>query len=211
MSKNKRIQWVKLPKLYSRELPVDSAEIATPEKLKKWRFFDGIAKGIARDDKGSVDLLIGTNCIQALKPISVISSQDGVPYALQTILGWCIVGPIECTSGKVGTVSCNQIAVTEAGTNKIQSHHFKVQEQVKESGIKEMFERMYQVDFIGSTARVHDVMPQNLEDISYEDKKISETSGCQTVKVFYHYETPLPLGNPLMNLLNNRKMVERRA
>ena len=177
MSKDKRIQWVKLPKLYSRELPVDSAEIATPEKLKKWRYCDSITKCIARDDEVSVDLLIGTNCIQTLEPISVISSQDGVPYAPQTILGWCIAGPIECTSGKVGGFSCNQIAVNEAGTNKIQSHLVKVQEQVKESGIKEMFERMYQVDFIESSAKVHDVMPQNLEDISYEDKEISETSG----------------------------------
>ena len=122
MSKDKRIQWVKLPKLYSRELPVDSAEIAAPEKLKKWRYCDSITKCIARDDEVSVDLLIGTNCIQALEPISVISSQDGVPYAPQTILGWCIAGPIECTSGKVGGFSCNQIAVNEAGTNKIQSH-----------------------------------------------------------------------------------------
>ena len=58
LSKDKKIQWVKLPKLYSREhIPVDSAEIATPEKLKKWRYLDSIAKDIARDDKVSVDLL----------------------------------------------------------------------------------------------------------------------------------------------------------
>ena len=51
LSKDKKIQWVKLPKLYSREhIPVDSAEIATPEKLKKWRYLDSIAKDIATDD-----------------------------------------------------------------------------------------------------------------------------------------------------------------
>ena len=83
MSKDKRTQWVKLPKLYSREhIPVDSAEIATPEKLKKWRYLDNIAKDIARDDRLSVDLLIAENCIPALEPISVISSQNGIPYAL---------------------------------------------------------------------------------------------------------------------------------
>ena len=83
LSKDKRIQWVKLPKLYSREhIPLDSAEIATPEKLKKWRYLDSTCKDIARDDKVSVDLLIGANCIQALEPISVISSQDGGPYRL---------------------------------------------------------------------------------------------------------------------------------
>ena len=89
----------KTAKLYSREqIPVDLAEIATPEKLKKWRYLDSIAKDIARDDKVSVDSLIGANCIQALEPISVISSQDGGLHALQTILGWCIVGPIDCTA-----------------------------------------------------------------------------------------------------------------
>ena len=36
LSKDKRIQWIKLPEPYSREdLSVDSAEITTPEKLKK--------------------------------------------------------------------------------------------------------------------------------------------------------------------------------
>ena len=212
LSKDKRIQWVKLPKLYSREqIPVDSAEIATPEKLRRWRYLDSIAKEIARDDKVSVDLLIGANCIQALEPISVISSQDGGPYALQTILGWCIVGPIECTSGKVGAVSCNRIAVNEVGTNKIQSHHFEVQDQVKESGIKEMFERMYQLDFNESSTKVHNVMTKKLEGISYEDKKFLKLMDDQTVKVGNHYQTPLPLRNPVMKLPNNRKMVERRA
>ena len=33
----------------------------------------------------------------------------------------------------------------------------------------------------------------------------------QTVKVSDHYQTPLPLKNPVMKLLNNRKMVDRRA
>ena len=63
LPKNKRIHWEKLPKQYSRDqMAVDSAEIATLEKLKKWIYLDSIAKDIARDDKVSVDLLIGANC-----------------------------------------------------------------------------------------------------------------------------------------------------
>ena len=212
LPKDKIIQWVKLPKLYAREqIPVDSAEIATPLKIKRWRYLDSIAKDVARDDKVSVDLLIGVNCIQALEPISVISGQDGGSYALQTILGWCIVGPIECTSGKVGGVNCNRIAVNEVGTNKIQSHHFEVQDQVRKSGIKEMLERMYQLDFNESSAKVHDMMTKRLEGISYEDKKFLKLMDDQTVKVGNHYQTPLPLRNPVMKLPNNRKMVERRS
>ena len=48
LSKYKRIQWVKLPKLYSGEqIPVDSAETTTPEKLKYWRCLDSITKDIS--------------------------------------------------------------------------------------------------------------------------------------------------------------------
>ena len=80
MSRDKRIQWVKIPKLHSGEhIPIDSAEIATPEKLKKWRYLDSIAKDIARDDKVSADLLIGENCIQALEPIKMVVH---IPYRL---------------------------------------------------------------------------------------------------------------------------------
>ena len=101
----------------------------------------------------------------------------------------------------------NQIAASEAGTYKIQSHHFEVQDQVKESGIKEMFERMYQLDFSKSNAKVHDVMTKKLEDISYGDNKFLKLMDKQTVKVSNHYQTALLQWNPVMKLPNNRKIV----
>ena len=88
LSKDIRIQLVKLqlPNLYSREhIPPDSTKILSPEKLKMGRYVDSITTDIARDEKVSIDLL---NCIQTLEPISVNSSQDGGPCALQTIFGW---------------------------------------------------------------------------------------------------------------------------
>ena len=51
--------------------------------------------------------------------------------------------------------------MNEAGTNKVQIRHFEVQDQVKESGIKEMFERMYQLYFNKSSAKFHDVMTKS--------------------------------------------------
>ena len=86
-----------------------------------------------------------------------------------------------------------------------------MQDQLKESGIKKMFERMYQMDFNECSGKVLHVMTQKLEDISYENKKFLKLMDDQTVKVGNHYQTPLPLRNPVMKLPNNRKMVERRA
>lgn len=49
------------------EIPLDPAEFATLGKLKKWKSLESITEDIAKDDKASVDLLIGANCVQALE------------------------------------------------------------------------------------------------------------------------------------------------
>ena len=88
--------------------------------------------------------------MQALEPVDVISSQCGGPYAFCTILGWCIVGPIEDKVGNHGTVSCNLVRVAEAGIreNSIAKHHFEIQSKVDDMRIKEMWQRMYELDFV---------------------------------------------------------------
>jgi len=39
-------------------------------------------------------VLIGCNCPKAIKPIEVIRGKGEEPYAVQTSLGWSIVGPV---------------------------------------------------------------------------------------------------------------------
>ena len=63
-------------------------------------------------------MLIGANCIKALEPLKIIPSKDGGPYAYQTILGWCIVGPIQ-NVGHQNPLKCNRVAVKDASTGKI--------------------------------------------------------------------------------------------
>ena len=87
---------ISLPKAYTKEdLPVDSWEVATAQKLKKWKLLLCVADEVIKDDQNiNVELLIGANCTRALEPIKVISSRNDGPYAMKTVLGWCIVGPI---------------------------------------------------------------------------------------------------------------------
>ena len=71
----------------------------------------------------------------------MISSQCGSPYAFLTILGWCIIGPIEDRMGSHSTISCNRVRVAEARIrgNLIEKHHFEIQNKVNDIGIKEMW------------------------------------------------------------------------
>ena len=78
-----------------------------------------------------VELLIGANCSRALEPVQVIASRDGGPYAMKTVLGWCIVGPIACINSRNGSLTCNRIEVRKAGSNEIADHYFAAVEQIK--------------------------------------------------------------------------------
>ena len=103
---------INIPKAYTKDdLPVDSSKIATPEKIKKWKYLQGISEEISQSDDMKVELLIGANCTKALEPVQVIASRDGVPYAMKTALGWYIVGPIAHINSRNGPLTCNRIAV----------------------------------------------------------------------------------------------------
>ena len=74
---------------------MDSCEIATARKLKKWDYIEKISKERGDNKDITVDLLIGTNCLEALEPVEVIPRQNDGPYAIRIALGWCVVGPIK--------------------------------------------------------------------------------------------------------------------
>ena len=46
---------------------------------------------MVHDEDIVAGLLTGTNCMKALE---IIPSKEDGPYAYKTLLGWCIVGPI---------------------------------------------------------------------------------------------------------------------
>ena len=61
-------EWIELPKTFvKRYLPVDQDNIATPSKLKQWKYLKDIMDKISNRDDISVGLLIGTNFIKALE------------------------------------------------------------------------------------------------------------------------------------------------
>ena len=45
------------------------------------------------DESLSIGVLIGSNCPLVIKPKEVIAGKSEDPYAVRSLLGWCIVGP----------------------------------------------------------------------------------------------------------------------
>ena len=111
--------WIFLPKVcLKKTLPVEKEEVATPEKVSKWKYLDSIKSEITQTDDIEIGMLIGANCMKALEPLKIIPSKDGGPYAYQTKLGWCIVGPIQ-NVGHQNSLKCNGVAVKDASTGKL--------------------------------------------------------------------------------------------
>ena len=145
---NSKKIWLNLPTTYTQnQLPVATNEVATPKKLKKWKYLKPILGKISGRDDIQVDLLIGANCIKTLEPIKVISSKAQCPYAYRTVLGWCIVGPMSVNKANLKGIKCNNIYVHEANSIKRANHHFPLKGPARETDIATMVRRMYETDF----------------------------------------------------------------
>ena len=88
VSRHDKLVKIELPKSYTREqIPARKEQIPRPETAEAWKHLRPIASKIPpyyEDLK--VGLLIGNNCVQAIKPRDVIPGKPRDPYAIRTAL-----------------------------------------------------------------------------------------------------------------------------
>jgi len=146
---DKRAQ-VDLPKTYARpSIPCRRDQIPTPETAEKWPHLQKIKSKLAKYDENlDVGLLIGCNCPKALKPKEVILGRNEDPYAVRTLLGWSIVGPVVTAdlhqdTDETAAIS-HRIGAQEVVPDTKDSLMFVLDSETKEvispSAIKQMFE-----------------------------------------------------------------------
>ena len=140
--------------------------------MKKWNHLEGIANKICQNTEISMGFLIGANCAEALEPKEAISSRESGPYAVKTILGWCVVEPISCTSKNGDKVSCNCVSVNRTGSRNLGKHHFCIKNKIKDTGTKDMLNKIYHADFTESVQpRKFEKMLNLSDELSWEDQK----------------------------------------
>ena len=202
--------WIKLPRVYTRKhLPVDKKDVATPDKIEEWDYLKTISSEITQTDDIEVGLLIGANWMKALEPLKVIAGNNGGPYAYQTCLGWCIVGPIGNMVGK-DSVGCRRIAVKDAVSSKIADHQFVVEKSMKDISLEEMFQKIHQNDFLEKEVINVNSLLENMVEISKGDKAFLKTAEESTTKSGDHYVVPLPFKKENLIMPNNRKQAMQR-
>ncbi|KAL6463232.1 hypothetical protein MHYP_G00276230 [Metynnis hypsauchen] len=95
-------------------IPVNRTHIPTSDTAKQWKHLAVIVDEIPPLKDCEVGLLIGYNCSRALAPRKVIVGGSEEPYAVQTDLGWSIVGcSLPCLDIPKASSMCHRVAVRE--------------------------------------------------------------------------------------------------
>ena len=178
---------VKLPILYTREeMPVSTEDVPTQEDVDRWPYLRGIK---IPDINSDVGLLIGTNAPLASEPWDVVHSQDDGPYAVKTLLGWAVRGPLRSnteTVRKRHDASVNRCSVCG------------------DKGLEMQVENYFRQDF---NERTIDDRPEN----SVEDHIFMKTVTDNVQMKEGHYQIPLPFKQHEIEMPNNRSQAEHCA
>ena len=195
---------IELPKTYSRDnIPSRRDQIPTPDIADKWKHLKKIKDKLLPYQKDTeVGLLIGCNCPRALKPKEVILGKSEEPYAVRSILGWGIIGPVGVANEDNLQASCNRIVAQES-VNSCDTLSFMLQANSKEIIDPVIVSKFFEQDF--SESKDHSTL-----GLSHEDRlflKIVEQGISH--KDNGHYELPLPFKTPNLLLPDNRHIVLR--
>ncbi|XP_047473555.1 uncharacterized protein LOC125028204 [Penaeus chinensis] len=202
--KNERIE-VALPVTYSRKnIPARHDQIPRPESVEGWPHLQRIANELMPYDRSvEVGLLIGLNCIRAIKPRELIPGKDDEPYARRTLLGWSIIGRVngDCQDASDSdSVLTSKVIVNKVIINGDTKCSFlysptKVKEIIDFAQLKKLFE----LDF---SERETGNVP-----FSYQDKIFLRKmkDGIHQLKDG-HYELPLPLIDDKVKLPNSKEI-----
>ena len=177
--------YLDLPKVYTKsEIPVSKENIITAADLKKWPYLSGIQ---LKEIEADIELLIGTDVPRAMEPWQIINSYDNGPYAVQTLLGWVVTGPLSVDS-----------AVEQAGPIAMSSNRISVVE------LKDLLIRQYNQDFSEN-------MYEEKIEMSIEDKCFMEIASRSAFLKDGHYHLPLPFRDEDKIMPDNYDMVKERT
>ena len=97
-----------------------------------------------------VGLLIGTNCVRAIKPTEVIPGLEDDPYAKKTALGWGVIGVVSPNKNEEDDnhCCCHRIASLEVQPSSGKRMcHFAFKTQTKEVFAPAQWAKMLELDF----------------------------------------------------------------
>ncbi|KAK2907800.1 hypothetical protein Q8A73_008873 [Channa argus] len=178
--------FTELKEVFSQKaIPVSKNNIPRQEDIDKWPHLKGVQVPLI--DAG-IGLLIGTDAAKMMEPKEVIPSVDDGPFAVRTILGWTVNGPL-----KVDGCNTSRNEIMQAVSNR-----------VSVAKLEDLWKQQFKYDF-----------PEDGQEEKYEmskaDRLFMERMTQSARLVDGHYCLDLPLKELNIKMPNNRAVAEQRA
>ena len=162
------------------KIPVSRENIPSASQVKQWPHLSSLHLPQVSHDE--VTLLIGANVPEVFWTLEERKGGRKEPYAVRSLLGWTLIGPIGATPANVGHV------------NFISTREDPLYKQV---------ERMWNTDFNESTLTAK-------TEMSLEDRRALAKMKSTIQKIDGHYQLDLPWRLYPPPLKNNRAQAELR-
>ena len=147
-----------------------------------------------------VGLLIGANCVRAIKPTEVIPGKEDDPYVKKTAIGWGVIGVVSPNKneGDDNHCSCHRIASLEVQpSNGKLMCHFALKTQAKGVFAPAQWAKMLELD---SNETSKEEQPLSLLDRKF----------LSVLESNIRHDVPLPLKEEGLKLPNNRTLASSR-
>lgn len=172
-----------LPGIYTQKtMPVHQGNIPHQKDIEQWSHLNNVHLPKIESE---IELLIGLDVPRALEPLDVIRSVGDGPYAVKTMLGWTVNGPLgkkDDDAQEQSTVNANRISVVKLDV---------------------LWEQQFRNDF-------PECVREDKEP-SKEDKMFLDLVSQSTRLVDGHYCINLPLKEKEICLPDNRSVAEQRT
>lgn len=167
--------------LTQRKMPVTPNNIVSQEELSQWPYLSDVQIPCI---ESNVDMLIGTNVPKVLEPWEVVNSQGNGPYAVKTVLGWVVNGPLRDGENKLKT------GFSMAAINRISM-----------CKLEEMLNNQYNHDFNERSTEEKGMSREDIRFLKIMDESAQLQDG--------HYSMKMPFRKEQLTLPNNRSMVKQ--
>ena len=172
-----------LPCVYTQKtMPVHKGNIPHQNDINQWHHLKNIH---LPELDCEIELLIGSDVPKALEPLQVIRSVGDGPYAVKTMLGWTVNGPL----GGKGDYAQEQ---SEISVNRISV-----------VTLDEQWEQQFKIDFPECV--------KDDQDPSKEDQNFLDLVSTSAKLVNGHYCFGLPLKDREICLPDNKNCAEQRT
>ncbi|XP_059931369.1 uncharacterized protein LOC132474599 [Gadus macrocephalus] len=174
--------FIALPEVYTQKsMPVDTDSILKTEELARWPYLSEIQ---IPKIKAEVELLIGNNAPKAIEPWEIINSRENGPYAVKTLLGWVVNGPLD-----------DSVMTDSSGHQKVTVNRTSVPK------LEDLIVQQYNHDF---NEKLDD------KEMSIEDKRFIKIAEQSITLKDGHYSLDLPFRKERPVMPNNYQVAEQR-